>query len=98
MSERGSDASEFATEPDLLSVRAGGTALGAILFVALGSLYFFYSRGLTNLYGDGIAHVEGARRFFDSLTPGYSEIGSTWLPLFHLMASPLALNTFLWRT
>lgn len=70
----------------------------AILSVALASLYFFYSRGLSNLYGDGIAHMEGARRIFDSLTPGYPEIGSVWLPLYHLMVAPLAVNDFLWRT
>jgi dolichyl-phosphate-mannose-protein mannosyltransferase len=70
----------------------------AILLVALTSLYFFYSRGLSNLYGDGIAHMEGARRLWDSLTPGYSEIGSVWLPLYHILASPLALNDTLWRT
>lgn len=69
-----------------------------ILGTALGSVYFFYTRGLSNLYGDGIAHMEGARRLWDSLTPGYSEIGSVWLPLYHILASPLALNDTLWRT
>jgi hypothetical protein len=75
--------------------------LAAWLFIvatAAVSLYTFYSRGLTNLYGDGISHMEGARRIFDSLTPGYQEIGSVWLPLFHLLAAPLAINDHLWRT
>jgi len=98
MSERGADAIEFAAEPESLSVRAGAAVIAAILSVTLGSLYFFYSRGLSNLYGDGLAHVEGARRLFDSLTPGYLEIGSAWLPLFHILASPFAQNTFLWKT
>jgi len=98
MSERGLDATEFAAEPEKLSVEAGAGLIAAILFVALGSLYFFYTRGLSNLYGDGVAHVEGARRLFDSLTPGYLEIGSAWLPLFHILASPFAQNTFLWKT
>ncbi len=69
-----------------------------ILGVALAGLAIFYSRGLSNLYGDGIAHMEGARRLWDSLTPGYAEIGSAWLPLYHVLASPLALNDTLWRT
>jgi hypothetical protein len=69
-----------------------------ILAVTCASLRFFYSRGLSNLYGDGLAHMEGARRIFDSLTPGYEEIGSVWLPLYHLFCSPLAINDFLWRT
>jgi hypothetical protein len=70
----------------------------AILGVALGSFGFFYSHGLTQLYGDAFAHMEGARRIFDSLTPGYAEIGSVWLPMFHLLAAPLAINNHLWRT
>ena len=71
---------------------------GVIALVAIASLWFFYSRGLTNLYGDAIAHMEGARRLTDSLTPGYQEIGSVWLPLFHLLVAPLAVNDTLWRT
>lgn len=69
-----------------------------ILAVDLTCLWYFESHGLSNLYGDGIAHVEGARRLFDSLTPGYPEIGSVWLPLFHILAAPLALNKTLWQT
>jgi len=69
-----------------------------ILGVTCASLHFFYTRGLSNLYGDGLAHMEGARRIFDSLTPGYEEIGSVWLPLYHLICAPLAINDFLWRT
>jgi hypothetical protein len=42
--------------------------------------------------------MEGARRIFDSITPGYEEIGSVWLPLYHLICAPLAANDFLWRT
>ena len=81
-----------------LSPKAAAVAFAVILAAPLASSYFFYSRGLTNLYGDGIAHMEGARRLWDSLTPGYPEIGSVWLPLFHLLASPLTLSDKLWRT
>jgi hypothetical protein len=70
----------------------------AILAVAVGGLSYFYTRGLTQLYGDALAHMEGARRFLDSLTPGYPELGSVWLPMFHLLAAPLAINDHLWRT
>jgi hypothetical protein len=98
MSERISKASEPIIESEFLSSRAGAAVLAGIILVATGDLYFFYWRGLSNVYGDGIAHVEGARRLFDSLTPGYWEIGSAWLPLFHILAAPLALNQFLWKT
>ena len=42
--------------------------------------------------------MEGARRIFDSMTPGYEEIGTVWLPLYHLICAPLAINDFLWRS
>src|SRR5487761_92714 len=69
----------------------------AILAVDVASLAFFQSHGLSNLYGDGMAHVEDARRIFDSLTPGYAEIGRVWLPLPHLLAAPFAINDTIWR-
>jgi len=81
-----------------LSFWFDGLVAVCIVAVTLAALHFFYSRGLTNIYGDAIAHMEGARRIFDSLTPGYSEIGTVWLPLFHLLAAPLALNDYLWRS
>lgn len=81
-----------------LSVRARLAPVAFILLVASASLLFFYSRGVTNLYGDAIAHMEGARRLTDSLTPGLDEIGSGWLPLYHILVAPLAINDHLWRT
>jgi hypothetical protein len=84
--------------PATLSLKSDAGVAAVIVAVTMASLYFFYSRGLTNIYGDSISHMEGARRIFDSLTPGYDEIGSVWLPLFHLLAAPLAQVDFLWRT
>src|SRR5271169_557424 len=98
MSELSSDRTEIAARIDRPSARARVAVAAVIVAAALADLYYFYSRGLANLYGDGLAHVEGARRLFDSLTPGYAEIGSAWLPLYHIIAAPLALNQFLWQT
>ena len=76
-----------------------GIATGLAIVVTAGiTLHIFYARGLTNLYGDGIAHMEGARRLIDSLNPGYQEIGTVWLPLYHLLVAPLAMNDSLWRS
>ena len=69
-----------------------------ICAVTVANLAFFYSRQLTNLYGDALAHLESARRIWDSLTPGIGEIGSAWLPLFHILVSPLTRSDFLWRS
>src|SRR5579862_6431030 len=85
-------------EPWRIPTRAHGAIMLLILAVTCLSLHVFFTRGLSNLYGDGLAHMEGARRIFDSITPGYEEIGSVWLPLYHLVCAPLAINDFLWRT
>src|SRR5574337_608546 len=98
MPERATDATEPRDPSASLSLCSEGAAAAVIVAVAAANLRFFYSRGLSNLYGDGIAHMEGARRIFDSLTPGYAEIGSVWLPLYHLIVSPLAQSDFLWRS
>jgi hypothetical protein len=98
MLEQSPDATEFGERPPPLSFKCDGVVAAFIAAVTVTALSFFYSRGLTTLYGDAIAHMEGARRIFDSLTPGYEEIGSVWLPLFHLLAAPLARSDFLWRT
>ena len=102
MAERSSEALQPAHPPEsaIPSMPLGVTvaAWAAILTVALTSLYFFYTHGFSNLYGDGIAHMEGARRLTDSRTPGYEEIGTVWLPLFHIVVAPLAASDFLWRT
>ena len=98
MSDRAhADSTSFQPNP-VLSAGITVAVWAAILLVASCSLYFFYSRGLTQLYGDTFAHMAGARRLFDSLTPGYPEIGNVWLPMFHLLAAPLAINDCLWRT
>jgi len=87
-----------ASQPWRIPAPAHGAVAILILGVTCASLHFFYTRGLSNLYGDGLAHMEGARRIFDSITPGYEEIGSVWLPLYHLICAPLAINDFLWRS
>lgn len=98
MPERTPEADPARNLPASLSLREKAAAGIVILAVAIANLLFFYSRGLINLYGDSMSHMEGARRLFDSLTPGYQEIGTVWLPLTHLLAAPLATNDFLWRT
>lgn len=98
MSDRAHAEFPSSSSHPVLPVKTTVAVWAAILAVALGSLRFFYVQGLTQLYGDAFAHMEAARRLFDSLTPGYSEIGSVWLPMFHLLAAPLAINDHLWRT
>ncbi|MGO8817844.1 MAG: ArnT family glycosyltransferase [Terriglobia bacterium] len=98
MHDSASESHASPNEPWHIPASAHTTIAVLILGITAVSLHFFYARGLTNLYGDGLAHIEGARRIFDSITPGYEEIGTVWLPLFHLVCAPLAINDFLWRS
>jgi hypothetical protein len=49
-------------------------------------------------YGDAIAHLHIARRVFDSRTPRFSELGSVWLPLSHILLLPFVQNYSWWAS
>jgi hypothetical protein len=46
---------------------------------------FYAHAGLTLSHYDARAHLVVARRIFDSLTPGWQQVGAVWLPLPHLL-------------
>lgn len=98
MSERPLAATTPPRAKSIVPLRITAATWAVIVGVGFGSLRFFYTRGLTDLYGDALAHMEGARRIVDSLTPGLGQIGGVWLPVFHLLVAPLAADTHLWRT
>ena len=62
-----------------------------------GAARYFYTSGVTLWYGDAEAHLNIARRIIDSRTPGWSQIGSTWLPLPHLLMLPFVRYDSLWQ-
>jgi len=70
--------------------------------ISLSSFAYFFANGMTNVYGDGIAHVNIARKVVDSpedsLWRRYIQIGSPWLPLQTIAMLPLAANDWMWRT
>src|ERR1700720_3061972 len=59
--------------------------------------YYFQHGGLL-LYGDAVAHVNIARRVFDSRTPGLLQLGTVWLPLPHLLMIPFLLFDSAWQS
>jgi hypothetical protein len=67
------------------------TCVSVISFLA------YFQRGDVALYGDAIAHMNIARRVFDSKTPGLLQLGTVWLPLPHLLMIPFLLSNDLWR-
>src|SRR5581483_10529483 len=66
--------------------------------VMAGAVAFVYRSGSLLFYGDAEAHLDIARRVIDSKTPGWAQLGTTWLPLPHLLMLPLVRNDWLWRT
>jgi hypothetical protein len=89
-------------EPSLRSPRLldrhSALAILVLLAFSVAGFAYVYIQGSTDLDGDGWSHVKRARVLTDSVNPGYPQIGTVWLPLFHLLAAPLAMNNFLWRT
>src|SRR5579884_1568998 len=70
--------------------------IAAITSIAAFSFYLRHDNLL--LYGDAVAHINIARRVFDSRTPGLLQLGTVWLPLPHLLMLPFLFSKFLWQT
>jgi hypothetical protein len=68
------------------------------IFVSVFSFLFYYRAGDLLLYGDAVAHINIARRVFDSQTPGLLQLGTVWLPLPHLLIIPFIVSKQMWQT
>ena len=69
-------------------------ALAAGVGGALVALHYHHL-GLTLSHYDARGHLVVARRIFDSLTPGWQQVGAVWLPLPHLLnAIPVTVDRF----
>jgi hypothetical protein len=66
--------------------------------ISIASFFYYLRHGDLLLYGDAVAHVNIARRVFDSRTPGLLQLGTVWLPLPHLLMLPFLLSRWLWQT
>jgi hypothetical protein len=71
---------------------------GCVALISLISFLVYFYRADILLYGDAVAHINIARRVFDSRTPGLLQLGTVWLPLPHLLMMPFLLSDSLWRS
>ena len=71
---------------------AGAAVIGVIAALR------YHSLGLTLSHYDARGHLIVARRIFDSITPGWQQIGAVWLPLPHLLNALPAQIDFFYRT
>jgi hypothetical protein len=76
------------------------TALVAQFAACVSFIFFAYylQHGGLLLYGDAVAHINIARRVFDSRTPGLLQLGTVWLPLPHLLMIPFLLSDSAWQS
>src|SRR5512133_2976845 len=70
----------------------------AAALLGLYAAWFYWSIGLTLSHFDSKAHLVVARRVFDSLTPGWKQLGAVWLPLPHLLILFPVQIDWLYRT
>jgi hypothetical protein len=73
-------------------------ALPAALALAAAAWLLFVSRGAHLLHFDAKAHLLVARRVFDNLTPGWTQLGAIWLPLPHILNAVPARSDLLYHT
>jgi hypothetical protein len=71
--------------PSRSTVASGCLAAIAVALVGTAAALYYAQAGLTLSHYDAKGHLVVARRVFDSLTPGWQQIGAVWLPLPHLL-------------
>ena len=84
-----------APDPRLRTIILVGYVAG---FVSLIAFLWYFRHNQVLLYGDSVAHINIARRVFDSRTPGLKQLGTVWLPLPHLLIIPFILSDWSWQT
>src|SRR5579864_4738892 len=80
--------------------RSNVTRAVVLIAACLSVLAFHWHlhRGDILLVGDAVAHINIARRVFDSKTPGPLQLGTVWLPLPHILIMPFVASDWAWRT
>ncbi len=70
----------------------------AALALSVSAVAHYHKWGQVLLSGDAVAHINIARRVFDSRTPGLGQLGTVWLPLQHLLTIPFIFSDAGWST
>ncbi len=81
-----------------VSDRSPARVAGIAVLVSLFSFLYYFERSDLLRYGDAVAHINIARRVFDSQTPGLLQLGTVWLPLPHLLMIPLLWSNSMWQS
>ncbi len=76
---------------------SAASVAGIPALVSLFSFFYYFRHNDLLLYGDAVAHINIARRVFDSQTPGLLQLGTVWLPLPHLLMIPFLWSDSMWQ-
>jgi hypothetical protein len=76
----------------------GWCLAGAAVIASVVSFLIYFHRGEILLFGDAVAHINIARRVFDSRYPGLLQLGTVWLPLPHLLMIPFVVVNSWWHS
>lgn len=66
--------------------------------VSVASYIYYSQNGLGLAYNDARSHLDIGRRVVEGLKPGIAQLGSVWLPLPHILMTPLIWSDFLWHS
>ncbi|WP_094742643.1 ArnT family glycosyltransferase [Rathayibacter sp. VKM Ac-2630] len=72
--------------------------LVAALLVGFAACLVTTSSGINLAYADTQSHLSISRRIFDSKAPGFSQLGTVWLPVPSLILIPFVQSLWLWHT
>ncbi len=72
--------------------------LAAIAGISIIATAISFRLGLSTIYNDGMSHLDISRLVFDYIEPGFSQLGSVWLPLSHVLNLAFVWNDTLWHT
>ena len=70
----------------------------AAMALSIAAVVHYYKWGQILLSGDAVAHINLARRVFDSRTPGPLQLGTVWLPLQHILTIPFIVSDAGWSS
>src|SRR5258708_20310421 len=68
------------------------------IFISVFSFLYYNRNNDVLLYGAAVAHINIARRVFDSKTPGLLQLGTVWLPLQPLLILPFVVSNRMWQS
>jgi hypothetical protein len=79
-----------------ISNAEGWAVLAFSMAASFAAIIWSWNHAAMLNYGDAVAHLHIARRVFDSRTARFSELGSVWLPLPHILLIPFVQNYAWW--